>query len=140
MGNIQPPLPQPTLDDQPFWDGLRRHEFLIQECADCGALRHPPKPMCHVCRSQKTRWHKASGRGVVYSYTIVHQASHGAWREKVPYNVAIIALEEGIRVVGNVAGVSNEQIRIGLPVQVEFEDVADDVTLPRFVAQARQPG
>lgn len=131
------PLPLPSFEDRPHWDGLRRHEFLIQECADCGALRHPPKPMCQACQSTKERWRKASGRGVVYSYTILHQASHPAWKEKIPYNVVVVALEEGVRVIGNMIDCPNEQIRIGMPVQVAFEDVAEDVTLPRFTPQTQ---
>ncbi|MBM3946509.1 MAG: Zn-ribbon domain-containing OB-fold protein [SAR202 cluster bacterium] len=129
---VPPPLPLPNLDDKPHWDGLRRHELLIQKCADCGALRHPPRPICHACRSGRKEWVKASGRGVVYSYTIVPQATHPAWRDKVPYAVVIVELEEDVRLVSNLEGVPNEQIKVGLPVEIVYDDVAPDVTLPKF--------
>ena len=96
------PLPLPTYDDIPHWEGLKRKEFLIQECRDCGVLQHPPRPMCSGCRSLNRGWRKASGKGTVYSYSIIHQAAHPAWREKVPYNVVLVELEEDVRLVSNV--------------------------------------
>lgn len=132
---VPPPLPLPNLDDKAHWEGLRRREFLIQKCSQCGALRHPARPICHACRSNKHTWTKASGRGVVYSYTIVPQATHPAWRDKVPYNVVIVELEEDVRVITNLVGVPNDQIKVGMPVEIVYEDVAPDVTLPRFRAR-----
>ena len=127
-----PPLPLPSLDDKPYWEGLTRHELLVQRCAGCGAFRHPPRPMCAECGSMEIDWHKASGKGTVYSYTIVPQATHPAWRDKVPYNVVIVELEEDVRLVSNLVDVQNEDIKVGLPVEVVYDDVTDDTTLPRF--------
>ena len=132
MAKIPPPLPNPSLDDLPHWEGLRRREFLIQKCADCGTLQHPPRPMCFNCRSMNRGWLKASGRGAIYSYTIFPQATHPAWRESVPYNVVIVELEEDVRVISNLIDTPNDQIKVGLPVEMVFEDVAEDVTLHRF--------
>ena len=136
MADVLEPLPAPSLDDKPHWEGLRRHEFLIQKCNACGALQHPARPMCSSCLSQDPGWQKASGRGTVYSYTIILQATHPVWRDRVPYNVVVVELEEDVRVVSNLIGTPNEEIRVGLPVEIVYDDVTDDTTLPRFrVAQ-----
>ncbi len=132
MAESQIPLPAPSHDDAPHWEGLRRHEFLIQKCNACGVLQHPPRPMCAACLSLDRGWQKASGRGTVYSYTIIPQATHPAWRDQVPYNVVIVELEEDIRVVSNLVEIANEEIAVGLPVEIVYDDVAEDVTLPRF--------
>ena len=126
------PLPLPTHDDMEHWEGLKRKEFLIQECRDCGTLQHPPRPMCPGCQSLNRGWRKASGKGTVYSYSIIHQAAHPAWREKAPYNVVLVELDEDVRLVSNVVDCSNEDIRVGMPVEMIFEEVAEDITLPRF--------
>ncbi len=129
---VPQPLPLPSLDDKPHWEGLKRHEFLLQKCADCDALQHPPRPMCPFCRSTNRTWQKASGRGTVYSYTVVYQATHPAWRDKIPYNGVVVELEEDVRVISNLVGVPVDQIRIGTPVEIVYDDVAPDITLPRF--------
>ena len=126
------PLPQPTHDDAPYWEALRRHELLIQECKDCGSLQHPPSPICASCRSLNRGWRKVSGRGVVYSYTIPHQAVHPAWVDQVPYNVVLVELQEDVRVVSNLIDCPDDHIKIGMAVESVFHDVADDVTLLRF--------
>lgn len=126
------PLPEPSLDDKAHWEGLKRHEFLIQKCNDCGVLQHPARPMCPACRSLNRGWQKASGRGTLYSYTIIYQATHPWWRDKVPYNVAVVELQEDVRVVSNVVGVPNEKLKVGMPLEMIFEDAAEDITLPMF--------
>lgn len=132
MANIAPPLPEPSLDDKPHWEAMRRHEFLIQKCGKCGTVQHPPRPACFSCHGIDMGWVKASGRGTIYSYTIVPQATHPAWRESVPYNVVIVELEEDVRVISNLVGTPNDQIKVGLPVVMVFDDVTEDFTLPRF--------
>jgi uncharacterized OB-fold protein len=126
------PLPQPTHDDRPYWEALRRHELVIQECKECKVLQHPPCPMCPACHSLNRGWRKVSGRGVVYSYTIPHQAVHPAWADKVPYNVVLVELQEDVRVVSNLVDCPDDRITIGMPVEIVFDDVAEDVTLARF--------
>ena len=128
----QSPLPNPSHDDRPYWEGLRSHDLLLQKCGECSALTHPPRPVCAECGSFNKTWEKSSGRGTVYSFTIVPQATHPAWRDRVPYNVVVIELDEDVRLVSNLVDIPNENIRVGLPVEVVFDDVAEDVTLPRF--------
>ena len=131
MVQYQKPLPAPTLDSKGFWDGCKRHEILIQRCKDCGTLRHYPRPMCPKCNSMNTEWVKVSGKGKIYTWTVVHQPAHPAFTE-VPYAVVIVELEEGVRMTSNMVGCQPDDLYIGMPVEVVFDDVTDEVTLPKF--------
>jgi len=88
--------------------------------------------MCPECHSLEFEWAPVSGRGTVYTYTIVTHPLHPHWTDKVPYNVVLVELEEGIRIVSNLVDCPNESIEIGMPVSVVFEDVSDEISLPFF--------
>ena len=124
------PRPGIHRDNHFFWEGVSRGELLIQCCADCGQLRHPPSPMCPACRSLVADVRKASGRGTVYSYCKPHEPRLPGF--DAGYVVALVELEEGTRLVTNLIGVDPAQVRIGLPVEVEFVAVDPDLTLPMF--------
>ena len=126
------PVPQPDEDSAPFWDAAARHELVIQKCASCGTLRHPPRPMCPACRSTDVTWVKASGRGRVWSCIVAHPPVLPAFAEKVPYNVVVIQLEGGIRMIGNLLDVPPGQITEGMEVAVDFEDLDEGVSLPAW--------
>jgi uncharacterized OB-fold protein len=126
------PLPVPGPDDAPYWQGLERGMLLIQRCAACGTVRHPPRPRCGNCASAAHNWTAASGSGTVYSFTIVRRAPHPDLVESVPYVVALIELEEGPRMVSNVVGMDPDLVTIGQRVQVRFDRVRPDTVLPRF--------
>jgi uncharacterized protein len=127
------PLPAITEDTRPFWDGCRRHELVVQRCTGCGTLRHPPAPACWKCRGFAHGWIALSGRGTVFSHATVHRAFLPELASHVPYTVVVVALDDapGIRLVSNLL---DGEARIGLPVEVVFEDVSADVTVPRFRA------
>ena len=133
MTNPLGPLPQPTPDDQGFWDACNDGRLVIQKCSGCGALRHLPRPMCPKCRSMRYEWAPMSGRGVVHSFTVVHHPVHPALRDQVPYGVVLVELEEGPRIVSNMLDMPVEDIAIGLPVVVTFQEVAPGVKLPKFI-------
>jgi uncharacterized protein len=118
----RPIAPTVTPDSKPFWDGCTRGELLLQRCSDCGTLRHPPSPGCPHCRSAHSEWIPASGRGTVYTFTIVRQALGKGWDEHVPYVVAVIDLAEGVRMLSNVVAIAPEAVAIGMPVVVVFAD------------------
>lgn len=134
MTEYNKPLPAVTPEAKEFWEGCNRHELLIQRCKECGTYRHYPRPMCPNCHSLNVEWAKVSGRGKVYSFTVIHHPSHPAFLD-VPYAVVIVELEEGVRMVGDVVDSRPEEIYIGMPVEVFFDDVTEEVTLPRFRMQ-----
>lgn len=132
MSQRDKPLPQITPEAKEFWEGCRRRELLIQKCLACGVLRHYPRIMCSNCGSWDTEWVRASGKGKVYSWTVGHQAFHPGFVEDVPYASVIVELNEGVRLMTNVIDVNPEELYIGMPVEVVFEDVTDEITLPKF--------
>lgn len=117
---------------RPYWEGARRHTLLLQHCRACRHVWHPPTPICPRCQSKDYEWKPASGRGTIYSHTIVHHPAHVAVQEKVPYLVALVTLEEGPRVVANILNCPNGEVRIGMPVKLTFQEIADGVVLPQF--------
>lgn len=128
---VLPPLPAPSADDAPHWEGLRRGEFLIQQCGQCETLQHPPRPACARCHSLELGWKKASGRGMIYSYTFANPPVHPAWKDRTPFNIVLVQLEEDVRIVTNVVGATNEEIAIGRSCELVYEKITDEVTLAR---------
>ena len=138
------PLPQPDPATQPYWDSLRAHALRLPWCLTCGRAFFYPRPVCPRCLGADLEWRPASGRGTLYSFTVVHRApppppppagaATGAWAGAVPYVVALVDLEEGVRLMANLVGVAPQPaaLRIGAPLVLEYEDVTPEVTLPRF--------
>lgn len=128
------PVMHPLIDsdNQGYWEGLRRHELLIQRCKNCGKWLHPPRPMCPRCLSTDMEWARSSGKGTIYSWVTVVYDKVGYPGIRVPYSVVLVELEEGIRLVSNVVDMTPEDIYIGMPVEVVFDDVAEDLTLAKF--------
>jgi uncharacterized OB-fold protein len=124
------PRPAINQDTEFFWDGAKRGELLVQRCSSCGVLRHPPRTMCGECGSFDWEPLRASGRGVVYSFVLHHYPPVPGF--DVPYAVALIELEEGTRLVSNVVGIPATEVRIGMPVEVDFLKIDDELTLPVF--------
>lgn len=130
-------MPRPRLDDpdtSTFWEACREHRLVVQQCADCGEYRFAPVPLCHRCQSWNTNWIESAGRGRLYTWTVTHRALHPAAASAVPYNTAVIELDDcgGALITSNVVGIDNDQLRPELPVEVLWDDVGDDLTLPRF--------
>lgn len=127
---VRRPAPVLTDDNAGYWEALKDRELRIQGCADCGKLRHPPRPMCPHCGSLNKNMVPVSGRGTVYSYAILHHPQAPAF--DYPVLAALIDLDEGVRIVSNLVGVDKDDIRIGMPVQVEFADAKDGWVIPVF--------
>jgi uncharacterized OB-fold protein len=126
------PLPEITPAMRPFWDAARRHELVVQRCADCGARRFPARDICSRCLSRTVEWTPVSGRGAIFSWAVMHQVYHPGFADEVPYAVVVVELEEGVRLVSNLVGCAVDAIVAGMPVEVTFEDVTAEVTLPKF--------
>ena len=124
------PRPSTNLDNQFFFDGAKDGKLLIQKCTSCGALRHPPWPMCPSCQSLEWEAIEASGKGTVYSFVTNHYPQVPSF--DYPLNVSLIELEEGVRLVSNVVGVEADAVEIGMAVEVEFTAFDDELTLPQF--------
>jgi uncharacterized OB-fold protein len=129
---MEKPLPFANEDTAEYWDACRRGELRMQKCAGCGHVRFPPAVVCARCLSEVSTWEKMSGRGKVYTWIVVHRPQHPAFYEDVPYNVAIIELDEGPRMHSRIVGCPNQEIEIDMPVEVVFEKKNDDVTMPYF--------
>lgn len=136
-GNYLPdgvPPPHPTQDDFPFWDYCKQHELRIQQCAACNIFRHPPRPVCGECGHFAWNWTRVSGRGTVFSYTVINHPVHPALKESLPYNVAVVLLDGAgdVRLVSNVIDAAPEEMHIGLPVELVWQDLPDGMALARF--------
>ncbi|MBI2867008.1 MAG: Zn-ribbon domain-containing OB-fold protein [Chloroflexi bacterium] len=131
MEGTTKPLPKPTPLSEPYWRAAREHRLVAPRCRDCGQLFYPGR-LCPRCLGDSFEWPTLSGRGIVYSYTVIRQAAHPAFQPEVPYVFAIIELEEGLRIASNVVGCRPEDVRIGMEVEVVFEGITPDVTLPGF--------
>jgi uncharacterized protein len=128
------PLPIPDPDTKQFWDAARCHELRAQQCSGCGRFRWPPSGVCPECHSWQSQWVKLPGTGIIDSYVVVHQPM-GAFTSDVPYVTAKILLDGTggqANIVSNVTDCAWGRISVGMRVSVFFDDVADDVTLPKF--------
>ena len=126
------PLPRIDEESRGFWEALARHELYFQRCRDCGTKRFYPRALCTSCLSSATEWVRASGRGTVYSFTVTHQNQAPGFREELPYVLAVVELAEGIRMMTNVIGCAPDAVRVGMTVEIVFEDVTAEITLPKF--------
>jgi uncharacterized OB-fold protein len=132
MSSPNRPLPRIGPDNEPFWEGCRRHSLMLPTCAECGKAHLPPGPVCPYCLSDRITWRRATGQGRVTSWTIVHKAWFPAFRDDIPYNVVQIELDEGPRLTSSLVGLSGREPEIGQRVEVVFDDVDDILTLHRF--------
>jgi uncharacterized protein len=125
-------VPEPTPDTRPFWDALMERRFRLQRCADCGRVRHYPRPVCDACFSMNAGWVEASGLGTVHSWTITHHAFHPGFKADLPFMLLTVDLAEGVRMQAQARGIGEAEVRVGLAVKVGFERVKEDLTLPVF--------
>jgi len=125
-------LPEVTPLHDPFWEALRQHELKLQKCVDCGKFRYIPTEICQYCHSQDAEWTAVSGRGEVYTFTIVRRAPTPAYQEETPYAIVHVTLPEGPRMISTIVDCPVEDVRIGMPVEVVYEDATPHQTLFRF--------
>jgi uncharacterized OB-fold protein len=136
MAPVSKPVPAITPEMAQFFEGARRGQLMVQKCDACGELDFPAHEICSNCLSTRSSWVPVSGRGEIYSYNVMHQVYHPGFAAEVPYAVVVVKLAEGPKVVSNLLGVSPREIRIGMPVEVTFEKVSDEVMLPKFRPRA----
>ncbi|TET13496.1 MAG: Zn-ribbon domain-containing OB-fold protein [Dehalococcoidia bacterium] len=123
-------MPPILWDNMGFWEGIKRHELVFQRCQECGTWLHPPRPVCPKCRSLEKEWAHSTGKGTVYSWVTYLESPHPSF--KAPYSVVLVEMEEGVRLVSNMVDIRPQEISIGMPVEVVFDDIAEGLTLPKF--------
>ncbi len=128
---VQPeaPRPEPTPDDAEFFAAAARGEFVLQCCPECETTRHPPRPMCPRCHAPGGVWQAASGRGAIYTWTVVHGPTLPAFVDELPYIVIDVQLDEGPHMIGRLRGCTVADVRAGRRVEVVFEPGADGLAL-----------
>ena len=132
MTQYNKPLPEITLLTEPFWQGAKEHQLRLQRCDGCGAFRFIPKEVCPSCASVLATWTPVSGVGNVYSYSTVHRGTGAAFQEDLPFIVVMVELIEGPRIISHLIDCAPDQVQIGMPVVVVFEDVTTEVSLYKF--------
>ena len=132
MAEYTKPLPVIEKWNAPYWQAAKRHEFVAQRCRACGYVHLPPGPVCTNCLSDDQEWVPLSGKGAIHSFGVYYQLWHPGFTEDIPYNVALIELAEGPLIISQVIGCENYALACGLAVEVTFDDVTPEITLPKF--------
>ena len=126
------PLPRINRDSAPYWRSAKEHDLELQRCSSCERFRFYPSLSCTFCQSLEAEWVPISGRAEVYTYSVVHRAPGAPFADLLPLIVAMVELEEGPAMMTNLVDVDPAEVRIGMPVELAYEDVDDEVTLPVF--------
>jgi uncharacterized OB-fold protein len=126
------PTPRPAPESLPYWQAAREHRLSIPRCDDCEQFWFPPSRSCPHCLSPNFAFKDVSGRGKVFSFVTFHRVYHPAFENEVPYIVALVELEEGPRLLTNILGISHEEVRCEMPVEVVFDDVDEQTSVPKF--------
>jgi uncharacterized OB-fold protein len=135
---VEMPVPSPAT--APFWAAARDSRLLMPRCRGCGRFSFPAPLACPHCDGVEMEWTEVSGRGTVFSFVVYHRVYHPAFADKVPYVVAVIALEEGPRLISNVVGIAPGEVRCDMPVSVVFEEISDGVRIPKFAPRPPSDG
>ncbi len=129
-----PPKPVPVVSAwaRPFWDAAKEERLVIQKCGTCGRHVFYPRIACPHCSADNLDWVEASGKGTVYSYTVVQANAPSAFLADIPFVVAVIRLEEGVQMLSNVIACDPDNVECDMPVEVAFEKLNDEFALPKF--------
>jgi uncharacterized OB-fold protein len=126
------PVPRPAPESVKYWQAAKEHRLEIPRCNACDKFWFPPSQSCPHCLSTDFAFVPVSGRGKVFSFVTFHRVYHPAFAKEVPYVVALVELDEGPRLLTNIVGVKPESVTCEMPVKVVFDDVAEDVSVPKF--------
>jgi uncharacterized OB-fold protein len=126
------PVPEVNPWAKPFWEAAHQKKLIIQKCPDCYKHIFYPRLLCPHCFSENLEWVEASGKGTIYSYTVVMNNAPSAFINDIPYVVALIKLDEGVQMLSNIVECDPEEVRCDMPVEVTFEKLSEDFTLPKF--------
>jgi len=128
--------PLPVRDDlnRHYWDGAQDGKLVILRCPQCGTYVHPPRAVCPTCQGEKLEPTEVSGRGTVYSWSVMHSGGNPGFEDRIPYAVLVVELEEQAHLItiGNLVDADASELEIGAPLEVCFEKIDDEVTLPQW--------
>jgi uncharacterized protein len=139
MAEAQMLLPIVTPDSAPFWNGCRNGQLLLQQCTACESWRYPPAPVCSRCGSLEERWSPVSRRGTIHSFVVYYRTFHPAYADDIPYAVALVDLDEGVRMAMRVVEYPVEALAIGMEGTIELRRVTEEIWVPVFVPTAKIP-
>jgi hypothetical protein len=126
------PVPRPAPESEPYWAAVRDHKLKLQKCGACGEFWFPPSNRCPHCLDAVHSWEEVSGTGRVFSFVTYQRLYHKGWEGELPYVVAVIALDEGPRILSALTGIDAADVKCDMAVKVVFEDITADATLPKF--------
>lgn len=126
------PMPVATDTTRPFWDAARAHRLMIQQCGSCGKRQFFPRPFCRHCMTDAPDWVPCSGQATIYTFTVNHRAANAHMADKLPYVVAVVTLDEGVRMMANIVEADLDEVQIGARVEVCWLDTPEQPTLPQF--------
>ena len=126
------PIPAVTPELRPFFEAARSGTLVLQCCRSCGERRFPPRDICSHCLGREADWVPSSGRGKIVTWNVMHQVYHPGFAAEVPYAVVLVELDDGGRMISNVVECPPGRLEVGLPVEVTFERLSDEVSLPKF--------
>lgn len=132
MAKVEKPIPETNTWTEPFWDATREGKLVIQKCVDCDQKIFYPRLICSSCFSQNIEWIEASGKGTVYTYTVVVNNAPSAFLEDMPYVIAVVRLDEGVQMLSNIVECDPASVHCDMPVKVAFKSINDEYTLPVF--------
>jgi uncharacterized OB-fold protein len=134
VSNTNKPLPEITDQTRPFWTAAKNRKLVLQKCARCGTTHFQPKPWCVECGCRDIPWTEAATTGTIYTFTVSRAVAMNlaGWQDELPVLFALIDLDDGARLYGQVTGATPETIRIGGRVEAYFEDISDEAAIPKF--------
>lgn len=124
--------PEVDVDSETYWQSLREHKAKLEKCGNCGRFRFPPSPSCYYCGTPGGSWQEISGKGTIYSWTVIHHPIDKRLASEVPFTIALVELEEGPRVAGRLTGCDSQQLKCGMPVRIIYTDMDEKLTLLNF--------
>ena len=132
MGEYKKPLPLITPLSKVFYDGCREHKLLYQQCSDCGEIVFFPRHLCSNCLGRNLSWQESKGRGRIHTFTVTYEYAPSEFADSTPYALAIVKLDEGFRMMSNIVDCDLSQLACETPVEVVFDAVTAEITLPKF--------
>ncbi len=130
--DLKKPLPMPTAWSQPFWDAAKEHRLVLRKCSRCGNIDHPPYLYCTACQADEHEWIEAQGKGTLYAYAVNYFGVPFPFWADLPYALGMIDLAEGVRMISNIVECDPEQLENGMELEVVFDDVSEEITLPKW--------